>query len=1374
MKRILSTIFIGLLCLSMFPMFAPKAKADSEYLTDIVQLTTNPYRDWQPIWSKDGSKIVYFAYDNDWDRHIWVMNADGTGKIQLTFGNVLDESGDFSPDGEEIVFIRYAIDRGIDGFDLWTMNSDGSNLQRLTSTGLHHGLPRWSYDGQKLAFYYGGAGTNTNEIHIMNADGTNEVTVVSSSYSGMSASWSRDDRKLAYTMDDGIWLVNTFPPYDKTHLYQTSLPANQVAFSPDGKYILYSSGVLGQPQDLYLIDSNGNFVAQLTNDAKIGYPFDWSPDGQYIAFGSLKSGNADVWRARIVIEGAGARSPVGYWKFDEGSGSVAHDSSASGNDGAITGAEWVQGVSGSALRFRDSGTYMWAGFPNGLAGNHEFTVSFWIKIITWPTAPYAYVILMGAYHWEGGEGARSFHVLLDNDPGGGAPRGTVRANFLYEVVPTAHTFSIDMWYNWAFVYDRTSVKMYQNGAFLEDISLGGAIPNLDASGATLLSQTVEQFFNGILDEVAIYDYARTAEEILNDYASASGLKRILIVNNAGTFGETWYLPDGTPFTLMSFLRDKGFLVDVWTDISNGRALSLDILPSYDVAILPSWFFDVQDNLQYQNALLDYVNQGGGLLFAGQSGFAQTLDGSLGFKYVDGSFVDASIVDSSHPIMQGISELPKAGGVFVDWDNVIAETPLPSNVAILARTTDPSNRIALIAFQHENGRVVAGPSDGLLRPYGPTGVDSWSPTSQPVTENELLINAINWVSSATQPDFEISVSPKTDDVADPHSQTEFVVTVKSINGFNEPVTLSAVYSSHELSGSFGDTVVTPPSDGSMTTTLAVSVLSEAINTHQIYVTGTSGTLTHTKTASLHLPFMSVPYLSQGDTKWCIPASLVMTMDFWGKNLKPWDAANTFGLGHDDGLQWSPNNVTLVENYISAYGLGYIALDDITEDGLKNLLGYGPVFLPVHLEYGGHAVVVTGYLEHDFYINNPAGEFQIRVPWSTLLGTVGFSYVPDAIAVTGVSIQVPKGVLNLVGGKDEGCRTIRTFHETVPGPYIWESGARPLGHETAELTWQFGSHQRNLDPLDQFIIAQELTDGYDGLIVNPTGQAMHYELQVVFESANYELTILNYVDVGPCEVKSPLIPPLVLGEYLGKHYGEYTISLKLLGGESSLLDQIVLPRIRYSPGLKMSVHSPANLFVTDSQGRSIGTNPDTGQVVNQIPDAFYSGPSTEPQVIMIPDPIDGTYNIILVGTATGSYALTIEYITAEQTLTQTFNGAISQQEKQYYSAIISETGEMQTISWEHVFKDPKRGTMLKISTDDKYFQFIAPDKDFGIKHDPKMIVYKNIIGICYRDTEMSIVAAAIVSPTKTCVATVLDKSTRRTHLLVSATCRSPTPI
>jgi hypothetical protein len=232
-------------------------------------------------------------------------------------------------------------------------------------------------------------------------------------------------------------------------------------------------------------------------------------------------------------------------------------------------------------------------------------------------------------------------------------------------------------------------------------------------------------------------------------------KRILFVNTPGTTLETWYLPNSSSFSLISFLTGKGYIVDVWTNISGGQALTLNILSSYDAVILPSWFFDTQANLQYQTALLDYVEQGGGLLFAGQSGLANTLDASLGFKFADGGFVDANIVSDAHLIMQGISQLPKAGGVFVDFDNVISDTPLPSGVAILARTT--GDRIALIAFTAGKGRVVAGPMDGLIRPYGPTSVDSWSVTSEPVVENKLLVNAMKWLAN---PSPSLSLTPNT--------------------------------------------------------------------------------------------------------------------------------------------------------------------------------------------------------------------------------------------------------------------------------------------------------------------------------------------------------------------------------------------------------------------------------------------------------------------------------------------------------------------------------------------------------------------------------------------------------------------------------------
>lgn len=151
MKKLSTMIITGLLIFSMFSILAPKAKADSAYLTDIVQLTTNPYDDRGAGWFPDSSKIAYSAFADSWYRNIWVMNSDGSNKEQLTFGSVVDEAPAYSPDGTRIVFMRYGL-RGIDGSDLMMMNADGTNIQQLTSTGLHRGQPRWSHDGQKPRF----------------------------------------------------------------------------------------------------------------------------------------------------------------------------------------------------------------------------------------------------------------------------------------------------------------------------------------------------------------------------------------------------------------------------------------------------------------------------------------------------------------------------------------------------------------------------------------------------------------------------------------------------------------------------------------------------------------------------------------------------------------------------------------------------------------------------------------------------------------------------------------------------------------------------------------------------------------------------------------------------------------------------------------------------------------------------------------------------------------------------------------------------------------------------------------------------------------------------------------------------------------------
>jgi hypothetical protein len=75
------------------------------------------------------------------------------------------------------------------------------------------------------------------------------------------------------------------------------------------------------------------------------------------------------------------------------------------------------------------------------------------------------------------------------------------------------------------------------------------------------------------------------------------------------------------------------------------------------------------------------------------------------------------------------------------------------------------------------------------------------------------------------------------------------------------------------------------------------------------------------------------------------------------------------------------------------------------------------------------------------------------------------------------------------------------------------------------------------------------------------------------------------------------------------------------------------------------------------RHIGTDPTTGKLVNEIPGAFYSGPGSEPQRIIIPNPLNGAYDIKLIGIKTETYNLVVELATLNKTTAQTYTGNIT---------------------------------------------------------------------------------------------------------------------
>ncbi len=144
--------------------------ADGSGLTKIVGMNDNVNYEKSPAWSPDGTKI---AFEGWWagETNIYLVNVDGSNLQKLTNTTAFDYSPVWSPDGKKIAFISNR-----DGNkEIYVMNADGSNLVNLTSNQADDIYPVWSPDGTKIAFMSYRDGNW--EIYVMNADGTNLVNL---------------------------------------------------------------------------------------------------------------------------------------------------------------------------------------------------------------------------------------------------------------------------------------------------------------------------------------------------------------------------------------------------------------------------------------------------------------------------------------------------------------------------------------------------------------------------------------------------------------------------------------------------------------------------------------------------------------------------------------------------------------------------------------------------------------------------------------------------------------------------------------------------------------------------------------------------------------------------------------------------------------------------------------------------------------------------------------------------------------------------------------------------------------------------------------------------------------------------------------------
>jgi len=157
-----------------------------------------------PAWSPDGKRIA-FEGSRDGNLEIHVMDADGSNVHPLTnTKRRSNEEAAWSPDGKWIIF-----ESDLSGKEeVYVMSSDGSNLKQLTDTPGNNAIshePRWSPDGKRIAFASNRDGNSDNlfktqEIYTMDTDGSNVRRLTHTTYDAINSSpvWSPDGKKIAF------------------------------------------------------------------------------------------------------------------------------------------------------------------------------------------------------------------------------------------------------------------------------------------------------------------------------------------------------------------------------------------------------------------------------------------------------------------------------------------------------------------------------------------------------------------------------------------------------------------------------------------------------------------------------------------------------------------------------------------------------------------------------------------------------------------------------------------------------------------------------------------------------------------------------------------------------------------------------------------------------------------------------------------------------------------------------------------------------------------------------------------------------------------------------------------------------------------------
>lgn len=203
-------------------------------------LTHDKVTETSPAWSPNHEQIAFIRPTRHTSDQIWVMNADGSHQRALThfsnapqlYGSTVTSDLSWSPDGQELVFAAFGNDQG-GKEQLFVLNVRTHGVRRLTNLATGATEPAWSPNGRWIAFVsVGGPG----HIYLLSTK-THKAHAVGRA-TGLCIAWSPDGNRLVFNGGGKLELVNVAG----THYHSLRVDGDQSSWSPDGQWIVFASG----------------------------------------------------------------------------------------------------------------------------------------------------------------------------------------------------------------------------------------------------------------------------------------------------------------------------------------------------------------------------------------------------------------------------------------------------------------------------------------------------------------------------------------------------------------------------------------------------------------------------------------------------------------------------------------------------------------------------------------------------------------------------------------------------------------------------------------------------------------------------------------------------------------------------------------------------------------------------------------------------------------------------------------------------------------------------------------------------------------------------------------------------------------------------